>query len=191
MEHGGDDPFGYTAETKNHALDKVKTKNKNVFSNCELNTFDKIIERDVERNNLVDDISLPEGARDRKQGKSKQHPTQQSKPTPVTLANVWGSKKDRKIKFDNLRILLDSGCSDSIAQMKYGRKNRKKESTKKFATGSGQLKTKFQADIKFTLPELSNSKIINWNFRLTDNEDLGYDMILGRDIMTIRNRPLF
>ena len=68
--------------------------------------------------------------------------------------------------------------------MKYGRKNRKKESTKKFATGSGQLKTKFQADIKFTLPELSNSKIINWNFRLTDNEDLGYDMILGRDIMT-------
>ena len=97
VEHGGDDSFSEAIVTKNHTLDKVKTKNKNVFSNCELNTFDKIIERDVERNNLVDDISLPEGARDRKQGKSKQHPTQQSKPTPVTLVNVWGSKKDRKI----------------------------------------------------------------------------------------------
>ena len=30
----------------------------------------------------------------------------------------------------------------------------------------------------FTLPEFSNSKIINWNFHLTDNDDLGYDMIL-------------
>ena len=131
MEHGGDDSFSEAIVTKNHTLDKVKTKNKNVFSNCELNTFDKIIERDVERNNLVDDISLPEGARDRKQGKSKQHPTQQSKPTPVTLVNVWGSKKDRKIKFDNLRILLYSGCSDSIAQMKYGKKNKKEIKSRK------------------------------------------------------------
>ena len=68
--------------------------------------------------------------------------------------------------------------------MKYGRKNKKEVKTKKFATGSGQLKTRYQADISFTLPEFSNSKDINWNFHLTNSEDLGYDMILGRDIMT-------
>ena len=94
-----------------------------------------------------------------------------------------GVKKAQKIKYDNLRVLLDSGCSDSIAMLKYGRKNKKETGTKKFATGSGQLKTKYKADIKFTLPEFSNSKLITWNFHLTDNEDLGYDLILGRDIM--------
>lgn len=62
--------------------------------------------------------------------------------------------------------------------------NKKEIKSRKFATGSGQLKTKYQAEIKFTLPEFSNSKIINWKFYLTEDEDLGYDMILGRDIMT-------
>ena len=91
-----------------------------------------------------------------------------------------GTKKERKIKYDSLRVLLDSGCSDSIAILKYGNKNRKVTSTKTFATGSGQLKTKYKADIKFTLPEFSNLKIITWNLHLTDNENLGYDLILGR-----------
>ena len=67
------------------------------------------------------------------------HPTKK-KTTPVTLANVWGSKKGRKIKFDNLRVLLDSGCSDSIASLKYGKSSKKKGKTKYFTTGSVQLK---------------------------------------------------
>ena len=109
------------------------------------------------------------------------HPTK--KPTPVTLANVWGSKKGRKIKFDNLRFLLDSGCSDSIASLKYGKSSKEKWKTKYFTAGSWQLKTQYQMDIMFSLPEFSNSKLINWKFHLTDNEDLGYDMVIGRDLM--------
>ena len=143
--YGGNNLLDDTVVERKHTLDKVKTKNQHAILNYKFHTFDRIIEKDAERSNLVDDILLPEGAWDRKQGMGEQNPIQQQKPTPVTLANVWGSKKDRKIKFDNLRILLYSGCSDSIAQMKYGKKNKKEIKSRKFATGSGQLKTKYQA----------------------------------------------
>ena len=98
---------------------------------------------------------------------------------------MWGGpKKGRKIKYDNLKILLDSGCSDSIALMKYGNSKKTKTPTRKFATGSGQLKTKYESEIQLKLPEFSHSKIINWQFHLTKMEDIGYDMIIGRDLMT-------
>ena len=67
--------------------------------------------------------------------------------------------------------------------MKYGKSSKKKGKTKYFTTGSGQLKIQYQTDILFSLPEFSNSKLINWKFHLTDNEDLGYDMVIGRDLM--------
>ena len=35
-------------------------------------------------------------------------------------------KKDRKIKYDNLQILLDSSCLDSIDVEKYEKKDKKK-----------------------------------------------------------------
>jgi hypothetical protein len=47
-------------------------------------------------------------------------------PTPVTLANVRSGKKDRKIKHENLRVLIDTGCSHSIIQEKYSSKKIKK-----------------------------------------------------------------
>ena len=71
-----------------------------------------------------------------------------------------------------------------MALLKYGR-NKKLQGTKKeFSTGSGVLKTEYEAEIHFTLPEFSATKVINWKFQLTDNEDLGYDFIIGRDLMS-------
>ena len=66
------------------------------------------------KTNLVVCILLPGRARDQEQGGREELLTKKAKPTPVMLANLKGSKKDRKIKYD-WRILLDSGCLDSIA----------------------------------------------------------------------------
>ena len=53
----------------------------------------------------------------------------------------------------------------------------------KYSTGSGTLDIKHEAEIHFTLPEFSDKKIINWTFSVTDSKDLGYDMIVGRDLL--------
>ena len=139
LTHGGE-----SLRTNTLANESVK------LINC--NDKLKIIEKNVEKTNLVDDICVSERAWDQKQAKRDEFPTDKEKPTPVTLENVRGSKKDCKIKYDNLRILLDSGCSDFIAIKKYGKKNQQEVKTRKFTTGSGTLKTKYEANIKFTLP---------------------------------------
>ena len=126
---------------------------------------------------------MPKRAWDQKQEKMM-NSQQKRKNHSCCVSKHIGVKKDCKIKYDNLWILLDSSCSDSIAISKYGKKNKQEVKTRKFTTGSGTLKIKYEANIKFTLPEFSNFKIINWEFHVTDYEDLGYDMILGRDIMT-------
>jgi hypothetical protein len=46
-------------------------------------------------------------------------------PTPVTVANILGGKKKIKIKYNNLRALVDTGSSGSIAHKKYASKTNK------------------------------------------------------------------
>ena len=54
---------------------------------------------------------------------------------------------------------------------------------KSYTTGNGMLKTKYESKINFSLPEFSDKKIITWTFNVADKESLGYDMILGRDLL--------
>ena len=104
-------------------------------------------------------------------------------PTPVTIGCIRHSNKNgRKVKYDNLKILLDSGCSHSILRKKYA-SNKLKESKHTYATGGGDMKTKWESKNYFSLSEFSKSKVVDWTFRVTDSKNLGYDMILGRDIM--------
>ena len=49
------------------------------------------------------------------------------RPTTVTLANVMGGKKNRTISHEGLRVLLDTGCSDSLLYAKYCRKKKLKK----------------------------------------------------------------
>ena len=46
------------------------------------------------------------------------------------------------------------------------------------------MSTKYEGNVHFSLPEFSDKKIINWRFNIFESEDLGYDMVIGRDIMT-------
>ena len=54
-----------------------------------------------------------------------------------------------------------------------------------YENGGGGYKTKYDIKIDFTLPEFSETKIINHQFNIDSSEDnnLGYDMIIGQDLM--------
>ena len=85
--------------------------------------------------------------------------------------------------------MCDSGASASIVCKKFCTsisKYRHKHTT--WATSGGEFKTWRKARIKFQLPEFSKSKEISWSFHVDEsnpnNDTLGYDMIIGRDLMT-------
>eukprot|EP00957_Ditylum_brightwellii_P183002 13939063-Ditylum_brightwellii.AAC.1 len=88
-----------------------------------------------------------------------------------------------------LQAICDSGSSASIVCKKCCTsisKYRCKRAT--WATAGGEFETQRKARIKFQLPEFSMSKEISCFFHVdksNPNDDtLGYDMIIGRDLMT-------
>ena len=103
---------------KNHHPSTITTlnpstessKHKHIF-HPEPNVFDKLISTDVNDNGLVNDVYENE----LKINSIKSIP----QPTPVTLANIYGGKKNRKIKHEGIRVLIDTGCSHSIMLGKY------------------------------------------------------------------------
>ena len=100
----------------------------------------------------------------------------------MTLANVQGGKKGNHKKYENLRVLIDTGCSHSLILTKYCSRRLKKNKNK-YSTGSGSLTTQYESQVHFTLPEFSDKKIINWKFSVADSPTIGYDLIIGRDLM--------
>ena len=55
---------------------------------------------------------------------------------------------------------------------------------KKYSTGNGTLETKYESEIHFSLPEFSDKKIINWKFSVAESKLIGYDMIIGQDLLS-------
>ena len=95
--------------------------------------------------------------------------TSLGKPKPVTI-----------------RALLDSGASETLVASKFVKKLRTKNSTQgttTWSTPAGELKTSQKVKVQFTIPELQEKRLLEWNVHVA--EDMGaYDMIIGRDIMT-------
>jgi hypothetical protein len=95
--------------------------------------------------------------------------TKLGKPEPVTI-----------------RALLDSGASESLIDKKFVKNLRIRTSSKSsivWSTPAGEMKTQQRVKTQFTIPELQEKKLIEWNLHVT--EGLGaYDMIIGRDILT-------
>ena len=54
-----------------------------------------------------------------------------------------------------------------------------------YKTDGGEYKNKYDIKIDFTLPEFSETEIINHCFHINSSKDhnLGYDMIIWRDLM--------
>ena len=84
-----------------------------------------------------------------------------------------------------IKVLLDSGASESLVTQKYTKKLRVRESNTKptvWTTPAGEMSTRSKVKAQFTLPELQEKKLIKWNLHVVP--DMGaYDMIIGRDLM--------
>ena len=120
--------------------------------NKQSNEFDVLLSHDMYLNNeLRNDVQNNELRSD---SKMKRH-----SPTPVTIANVIGGKKKRELKYKNLRVLIDTGCSHSIMHQKYTGSNKLNKRPKLYSTGSGVLKTKYETTEKLMLTEFSDKKI--------------------------------
>ena len=102
--------------------------------------------------------------------------------TTTTVATVKSSTGDTR----ELYVLLDTGCSSTILSNNYlnNVKNIKK-SKSHYSTAGGPYKTSSSATLTFKLPEFSMSKDITWQVDMDSGklEELGYDMIIGRDLL--------
>ena len=86
-------------------------------------------------------------------------------------------------KFDNFRILLDIGCSFTIAMGRLiTTLNPKEDNVMQCHNQVGSITTNIKVKIEFTLPEISRTKTVTWNCNVDDSVKESYDMILGRDI---------
>ena len=98
------------------------------------------------------------------------------------IAFVRFNTRVGKSKPVTLKALLDSGASATLIVEKYTKKLKKRQVPQGWSTPGGDLTTNKMVKTQFTMPELQDDKIIEWNMHVT--KDLGnYDMIIGRDVL--------
>jgi len=77
-------------------------------------------------------------------------------------------------------VLLDSGASSSIISFTIAKKLRLKQETAcKWNTAAGPMTTTFKTKLQFMLPELSETKLIEWNMHVVESKIMNYDIIIG------------
>ena len=92
---------------------------------------------------------------------------QRGQPKPITLV-----------------ALLDTGASCNLIEEKYTKKlklHRTKGGTQ-WSTPAGEMKTTATCKSQFTIPELHDNRLIEWEFHVTKSMG-AYDMIIGREMM--------
>ena len=101
-----------------------KTKNKQIKQ--ELNLLDNLISEDAEAF-LANEVHHGSLKRKCCELRAKKQMAVSQRPTTVTLVNVRGGKKNRRTIHrrtihEGLRVLLDTGCSDSLLLAEYVKK---------------------------------------------------------------------
>ena len=86
--------------------------------------FDKLISKDAEAF-LADEVHDGSLKRKRCELRAKNQMAASQRPTTVTLVNVRGGKKNRQTIHEGLRVLFDTGCSDSLLLAEYVKKIKK------------------------------------------------------------------
>ena len=100
---------------------------------------------------------------------------------PVAFGVLQTSKGS---KTKPIKILMDTGATASFLKETLAKKLRVKQiPAEAFKTGNGRLNVTKKTKTRLILPELYADRIIEHTFNLID-ADLGYDMIIGTDLMT-------
>ena len=82
-----------------------------------------------------------------------------------------------------IRILLDSGASASIFNLKYVNKLRlKRNETTTWTTAAGNFTTSRTTRVQFTMPELYEDCMIEWKVHVAKDTGV-YDAVIGRDLL--------
>ena len=84
-------------------------------------------------------------------------------PTSVTLVNLLGGKKHRKITYEGLRVLLDTGCSNSLVRATYAKIGEEKKIKNIYSTGNGNISTNSQSTIFLLYQNLVIKKLLSGN----------------------------
>ena len=72
-----------------------------------------------------------------------------------------------KAKFKNFHILLDSGCSSTIVRVRLTEKlHPEKGPPIQWNTQAGNITTNLKVKIDFTLPALSVTNVVTWNWHV-------------------------
>ena len=90
-----------------------------------------------------------------------------------------------KVQPITLTALLDSGGSGCLISEEFTKKLKLREvkgAATKWNTPNGTLTTRGKVRSQFTIPELHDNRVIEWNFHVTKTIAT-YDMIIGRDML--------
>ena len=105
----------------------------------------------------------------------------------ITLGYLHSRKGSRKIKHQKrLRILFDSGCSDTIINQELTTGLHKQLNKKsKWQTKGGTFKTNKTCTINFNMPLFHKHRDITWTAHVDESPQYHskYDLIIGRDLL--------
>ena len=102
----------------------------------------------------------------------------------LILQGCMNTRSGRAL-FRNLRILLDSGSSLTIIMGKLMEKLKQTYSSDTTSENqSVKFTTSMKVNVELCLPEFGATKIVTWKLHVAKSTSNGYDMILGRDLLT-------
>ena len=101
------------------------------------------------------------------------------------ILRVCMNTQKGKAKFNNFRILLDSGCSSNIVIRRLIKTQTKEDFVIQWNTQLGDITTNLKVKIDLTLSEFRPAKMLTWDFHVDDCTQVSYDMILGRDLLKL------
>ena len=145
----------------------------------EINSLDKVLNKNI---NSTNDIRLLES-------KAAMNVNGVKEPTPVTYFNILKkSKSIMKVRHEGLSVLFDSGSSHSMIIERVVDKQQWKRMRNPvgFESCNGAFELQYKTDVILSFPELNAHRVITWQCYVDERDDneLGYDMIIGRDLMT-------
>jgi hypothetical protein len=161
-----------------------KTEDLELFAFSE---YDEILDNALlEAGELYPIQNLVRDRKNRVTSDSNDRPTKKIKCSDLKpIVFVRFNTRMGKAKPVTLRALLDSGGSGSLVSEKYAKKLRMKKQASKtiWTTPGGTMTTSVKCQAQFTMPELFDNRVIEWDLYVAPNMG-AYDMIIGQDLLT-------